>query len=114
MKMRIINLYRASKEEIASCTYVGRNPEWHKRKFGFTKSIEVLANPFTVAEYGKGVCVDMYEEYLWRKIAENNQEIISAIKSIDKDDILSCWCSPKDCHANRIWKVWKYFQEDNE
>lgn len=110
--MRVINLYKASKEEIESCVYVGRNPEHHQKKYGFTRYLPELANPFEVGKHGeRGECIDLYHKWLINKVQkEKDTLIINAIMSLKDTDILACWCLPKACHCDIIIRAWKYLK----
>lgn len=103
MTIQIINLYKATKEEISISYYVGRNSVFYAEKFGFTKWIPELANPYVVGKHGKrGECVELYRKYLAREIKNNNRDIIDALLQIPDDAKLACFCAPAKCHVEII------------
>lgn len=62
----------------------------------------VLGNPYHLGKDGnrKEVC-DSFEH-----LARNTPQILAAIDNLKEDDVLICWCSPLECHADRIIKLW--------
>lgn len=67
----------------------------------------VLGNPFTVAEYGRGNCIELYRKYLWEEIQKPTSKVAKEIFDLaeitrEKDLILVCWCSPNLCHGDVI------------
>lgn len=64
-----------------------------------------LGNPFTVQEHGDGA-LELYREYLQRKIDEKDPAVIRALRSIREGHHLVCSCAPRPCHAHVIVDVW--------
>lgn len=53
-------------------------------------------NPFTVEEYGRKKCLELYHEWLCEKLVED-EHFLDELKGKD----LVCWCPlDKDCHAD--------------
>lgn len=70
-----------------------------------------LGNPFVVGVHGdRAQVIEMYEIWLTQQIMEKNPEVIQALdrlfdKMMNGDLILTCWCSPLDCHADVIRQI---------
>lgn len=79
---RVVNLRKTSGYN----TYIGRANGELKQS--------IWANPFTVKEYGRGNCIDKYEEYL-----RKSPELLHKLPSL-KDKTLGCWCKPEPCHGD--------------
>jgi hypothetical protein len=69
-----------------------------------------LGNPFTVKEFGKGNCINKYEERLWACMATDNpvrRGIVALTDRYVADGALTlaCWCAPAPCHAEVIARM---------
>lgn len=103
MTIQIINLYKATKEEVEDSYYVGRNDDYYAERYHFAYSIPALANPYIVGKHGqRGECVELYRKFLAREIKGNNRQIIDALLQIPDDAKLACFCAPAKCHAEII------------
>ncbi len=60
-------------------------------------------NPFTVAEYGRGACIELYREWLYKQIVDG-AIIEDEILELD-GKVLGCWCHPKPCHGDVLIEV---------
>lgn len=112
--MKVINLYKATKEEIAESgvIYIGRNAQFYMDKYGVTKSLEILSNPYKVGVDGaRGECVQLYKNWLWLQIKTKNMYVTQALLSLKEDAVLACFCSPKACHGEVIIAASKYVKE---
>lgn len=59
----------------------------------------VYGNPFVVGRHGtRDEVIRMFEDYL-------TPDLIAKIKHELKGKHLSCWCAPKKCHANVIFRI---------
>ena len=57
-------------------------------------------NPFPVGIYGREKCIEMYKEYFYKRI--NNDEVFrEAILGLQGKK-LGCFCSPLPCHGQII------------
>jgi hypothetical protein len=73
-----------------------------------------LANPFKVKEFaGRGQTLSHYRRWLWQHIQDGNEEVINALKTIDDQTVLICWCKPGPCHGDvvKAAAVWLQQQE---
>lgn len=69
--------------------YIGRPGEW--------------GNPFEVKEHGRGVCIEMFEEDITRRLIHGD---ITEEKLLELDGkTLGCWCRPDSCHGDVYVKV---------
>lgn len=69
--------------------YIGRPSKW--------------GNPFSVRQYGRDGCLDMYREWLSGKIdigekPPTKEEIIKELKG----KVLGCWCKPPGGFKGRL------------
>ena len=79
--------------------YIGRK---NGAKFHF-------GNPFTVEEYGRGVCIGMFEKWLRKEDylqvePQRRDWILANLDQLENKDLL-CWCSPMPCHAEVYFKL---------
>ncbi len=76
---------------------------------GFEKS--ALANPFKVKEFGgPGQTLPHYRKWLWQQIQDGNEEVLEALRQINKDTVLVCWCKPGPCHGDVVIKAAEWLQ----
>lgn len=69
--------------------YIGRPSKW--------------GNPFSVEVHGRGVCIDLFEEDLYRRLREGE---ITEDELLELDGkTLGCWCKPRSCHGDIYVKV---------
>ena len=69
------------------------------------RGISVFGNPFTVKEYGRDKCIELYREWLrneWKKNGKVKEELIRLAKLYKKEDVLNlaCYCAPLACHGD--------------
>ncbi len=93
--MRVINKYKASKEELAKAVYIGRP--------------SALENPFKLSsEMSRDKSVKRFRSYFINEIAQRNQAIISALESLNEEDLLLCHCAPLACHGDTVKEIWEF------
>jgi hypothetical protein len=62
-----------------------------------------LANPFKVKDYGgRGQTLPHYRHWLWQHIQNGDEDVINALKAIDEQTVLICWCKPGPCHGDVV------------
>lgn len=61
-------------------------------------------NPFSVNQYGREQCLNLYRSYIMKKIEEN--PILYNLHEL-KDKILGCWCKPDRCHGDILVDIMK-------
>lgn len=69
--------------------YIGRPGKW--------------GNPFTVEIYGRGVCIDMFEDWLIQRLI-NGEITEDELLELD-GKTLGCWCKPRPCHGDVYVKI---------
>ena len=93
-------------ENFEDRTYVGRENKHYELQES------PLANPYRVGADGREKSIQQFRAYLWWKIQKHDQAIMNALKSLDEDSVLVCWCAPKPCHAEVIAKAWAYCKKE--
>ena len=53
--------------------------------------------------------IPYYKYWLVNNVVQENPVIIQAMKSLNKDSTLGCWCAPAKCHCEIIAEVWEQF-----
>lgn len=68
-----------------------------------------LANPFKAREFGgrgqtlpPGSTLGHYRRWLWGRIQAGDQAVLDALKAIDAQTVLVCWCVPDPCHGEVV------------
>lgn len=68
-----------------------------------------LGNPFPLPKESlREECINKYKEWLYNKIETEDQSVLSELDRLSLifeehgELTLSCWCSPKRCHAEVI------------
>lgn len=101
MSITVVNKYKHSPTE--NDVYIGRG--------------SVLGNPFTSIQdrqtKAEFICesreesVEMFRDYLFRKIAEKDKKICDVLNRIYKmpEVNLVCFCKPKSCHGDIIREI---------
>jgi hypothetical protein len=81
----------------------------HCKKEPFTHYIgrpSLFGNPYVIGKDGtREQVVIKFKRYAV-------QYLLEEIKSLPKDAVLACWCSPQDCHGNAIMEIWEDLQCD--
>lgn len=86
--MRVLNIYH-----LRSCgplqdhgQYIGRGSPW--------------GNPFLATEHGRERCLELFEEYAWRRL-QRDPSWLAPLVGYD----LLCFCSPKHCHGHILRRL---------
>jgi hypothetical protein len=87
--------------------YIGRK----NARTGWVGS--VLANPFVIGKDGsRDDVIEKYRKWLNAKCRENDVEIMTELKRIQKLDRralrLVCWCAPEPCHGDVIMNALRW------
>lgn len=62
-----------------------------------------LANPFKVREFGgRGQTLPHYKRWLWQRIQAGDEAVLEALRAIDAQTVLICWCKPGPCHGDVV------------
>lgn len=80
MKTLIVNRMREPHE-----VYIGRGTIW--------------GNPYSVEEFGRVKCIQLYREYIQHAIDTQPENILPELQKL-KGKVLGCWCKPKMCHGD--------------
>jgi hypothetical protein len=78
--------------------YIGRV----NRQVGLSQS--PLANPFKVKAFGgqHGSTLTHYRQWLWERIQAGDETVLDALKTIDENTVLVCYCKPGPCHGDVV------------
>lgn len=69
----------------------------------------IFGNPFVINNHSnRQEVINKYKIYLKENILLQN-----AIKKLDKDSILVCFCKPKDCHGDIIKEYYESIKLNN-
>jgi len=69
--------------------YIGRGSLW--------------GNPFTVEQYGRDVCIELYENYIREKLRIDS-DLRNELMKLD-GKVLGCFCKPKRCHGDVLVRI---------
>ena len=67
-----------------------------------------LANPFKPrrlwrADYGgRGGTLPHYRRWLWERIRAGDPVVLAALRAINDETVLVCWCKPGPCHGDVV------------
>jgi hypothetical protein len=71
-----------------------------KTYFGYEGS--KWANPYTLKQYPIDECLDLYRDYITKKIEDDSDYDLNELKGKN----LGCWCNPKDrCHVDVLLEL---------
>lgn len=63
----------------------------------------IFGNPFVIGRDGsREQVIAKFEEY-----ARSNKQLLQAIRALDENAVLRCFCKPLACHGDIIIKLWK-------
>lgn len=63
----------------------------------------LLANPFKTKDFGgRGQTLPHYRRWLWQRIQAGDEAVLDALKAIDAQTVLVCWCVPYPCHGEVV------------
>lgn len=67
----------------------------------------VFGNPFVIGKDGdREEVIDKYRSWLLNRVLERNSKVIAALKKLNDDNVLVCYCSPLKCHGEIIIEFW--------
>jgi Domain of unknown function (DUF4326) len=77
----------------------------------------VLGNPFshkdipgTTKVGSREEAIEAYRKWLWMQLKAKNRQVIDALKALNDNSILGCWCSPAKCHCSVIERASKWLR----
>jgi ribonuclease HI len=90
--------------------YIGR----HNPAAGLAQS--PLANPFKARVRGRGETLERYRAWLWQRIQVGDTAVLNALRAIDSETVLVCYCHPAPCHGDVVLAAanWLQRQERGE
>jgi hypothetical protein len=99
--IRVVNLFKATKEERAWCVYIGR----YSREYNQLAS--PLGNPYKVApDMTTEQAIRLYRLWLWRRIQERGSAYRELVRlaglAQEGELLLACYCHPKPCHGDVV------------
>ena len=78
-------------------------------------SASPLANPFKAKEFGgRGQTLPHYKRWLWQRIQAGDEAVLDALKAIDAQTILVCWCFPGPCHGDVVKAAAEWVQAQSQ
>ena len=82
----------------ARWVYVGRSNPHHQLP------ASPLANPFRRQSCGgqRGCTLPYYRRWLWQCIQAGDVAVLDALRAIDTETVLVCWCKPGPCHGDVV------------
>lgn len=98
-----ITVVNGYKEGFDTGVYIGRG--------GKGKAQSSFANPFSVQDYGRELCLKKYEEWLKEKLKNKNSpqrvqlETLAEIVMTGHNIRLVCFCKPKPCHGDILKRI---------
>jgi hypothetical protein len=72
-----------------------------------------LGNPYPLKnEADRAAVLEQYREWLLFMVADNDEPVMDALRELNEDSVLGCWCKPHHvatglCHCEIIIEVWK-------
>lgn len=67
-------------------------------------------NPYTVKDYGRDKCIEMYREYIVQRL-EKDPLLRKELASL-RGQVLGCYCKPQACHGDVLVEL-MYMEEFN-
>ena len=89
---KIVNLKTDKFDIKITRNYSGKIPDYPE--FGWA------GNPFKVEDHGREKCIELYKEYFYKRIMED-ENFKNGILSL-KGKTLACFCKPLPCHGDVI------------
>jgi hypothetical protein len=86
--------------------YIGRENDYA----GLEQS--PLANPFKRGDFGgqRGATLPHYRSWLWQQIQTGDEAVLEALRAIDEQTVLICWCHPHPCHGDVVKAAAEWLQ----
>ena len=94
LKMSVVNIRTVNGKRPKYDIYIGRDV-----KYGLYIPGSKWQNPFSVSEYGREKCLELYEKYII-----TNPKLMNSLPEL-KGKILGCWCKPEKCHGDILIKL---------
>jgi len=85
---------RGTFDEVLNAIYIGR----YNYHYGLQQS--PWSNPYTVEQYGRDMCIHMYETDGWQKAGWEEK-----VRRELSGKVLVCWCSPLRCHGDVLARI---------
>jgi hypothetical protein len=77
-----------------------------------------LANPYNLKNKNddreRGLVLEKYRSWLWEMVKKEDQRVLAALRAVQPDTILVCWCAPKPCHAEVIARAAQWLRAQNQ
>lgn len=86
----VVNKYKSAYD-----VYIGRGSLW--------------GNPFTVEEYGRGKCIELYRPYIINRLL-TEPALLEAFRKLEGKR-LGCFCKPQPCHGDVLVDLLKRLKE---
>lgn len=68
-----------------------------------------LGNPYVIGQDGdRDTVVHKYRLWLNEQVKQRVPRIMAALRAIEPDETLVCWCWPERCHAEVVAKAVEY------
>lgn len=97
--MEVVKLKRKNGTVVQDCdVYIGRACF----RGGWELKQSMWHNPFSVKQYGREKCLELYETFIRGKL--DNPEFKRQLLAL-KDKRLGCWCKPEACHGDILVKI---------
>lgn len=62
-----------------------------------------LGNPFVIGKDGdRTAVIEKYRQWLWERIKANDEAVLAALRALNDDSVLVCWCAPLPCHGDIV------------
>lgn len=67
-----------------------------------------LGNPEPLkSEDDREAAIERYRQWLLEMVEIGDEPVMDALRELQEDSILGCWCRPKACHCDVIVEVWR-------
>lgn len=73
-----------------------------------------LGNPYTLDGRTREEALDLYRQWLWKKICAYDHDVLQMLDRIKESTPLVCSCAPKSCHADIVCAAWTWMREERE
>ena len=71
-----------------------------------------LGNPYHIGSDGtRSEVIEKYRDWLSFKILRSDPVVVAALRDLQEDDTLVCFCHPLACHATIIDDLWHWAKE---
>ena len=72
-----------------------------------------LANPYKIGPHGdRENVIRLYRQWLAGQIKKRDRAVLDALRQLDENSVLLCWCAPKACHAEVVERAWRYCKQE--